>query len=51
MKKDAFVVRIPKDLEEEFRKEVKRQGKQFNLSLEEAMKLWIADYQKRINDN
>lgn len=51
MKKDAFVVRIPKDLDEEFRKEVKRQGKQFNLSLEEAMKLWIADYQKRINDN
>lgn len=41
MKKTVLVVRIPKDLDEQFRSEVKRQGKQFNLSLEEALKLWL----------
>lgn len=41
MAKKVFVVEIPKKLDQEFRKQVKKQGKQFNLSLEEAMKLWI----------
>ncbi|MGX7197338.1 hypothetical protein [Enterococcus olivae] len=41
MEKEAFVIRIEKELDEAFRKEVKRQNKQLNLSLEEAIKLWL----------
>lgn len=41
MEKEAFVIRIEKELDEEFREEVKRQNKQLNLSLEEAIKLWL----------
>lgn len=41
MSKNSFVVKIPKDLDREFRSEVKSQGKQYNLSMEEAMKLWL----------
>ena len=33
-------------LDQEFRNEVKKHGKQFNLSLEEAMKLWIKNSTK-----
>ncbi|NLM67478.1 MAG: hypothetical protein GX180_09945 [Enterococcus sp.] len=47
MKKTVLVVRIPKDLDEQFRSEVKRQGKQFNLSLEEALKLWLEKNKKQ----
>ena len=41
MEKESFVVRISKDLDEEFRKEVKLQNKRLNFSLEEALKLWL----------
>lgn len=47
MSKESFVIKIPKDLDLKFRTEVKSQGKQFNLSMEEAMKLWLKKNKKR----
>lgn len=48
MVKENFVVKIPKELDQKFRSEVKAQGKKYNLSLEEAMRLWIeANKQKK----
>lgn len=47
MDKEIFVVKIPKDLDHKFRTEVQKQGKQFNLSLEEAMKLWLKKNKKK----
>lgn len=41
--KKSFVVRISKKLDEEFRFIVRSQNKQLNLSLEEAIKLWIVE--------
>lgn len=46
MNKKPFVIEIPKDLDKKFREEVKKQGKQYNLSLEEAIRLWIKENEK-----
>lgn len=46
MTKDVLVVKIPEDLDKKFREEVKRQGKQYNLSLEEAIQLWLKENEK-----
>ncbi|MBM7708828.1 hypothetical protein [Enterococcus lemanii] len=46
MEKKQLVVNIPKDLDEKFRLEVKKQGKKYNLSLEEALKLWLEKNKK-----
>lgn len=46
MKKDFFVIDIPKDLDKKFRKKVEQEGKQYNLALEEAMILWIENTKK-----
>lgn len=47
MSKKSFVIKIPKELDKEFRSEVKSKGKQFNLSMEEAMKLWLRENKKK----
>lgn len=47
MEKKPFVIKIPKDLDKKFREEVKRQGKQYNLSLEEAIRLWIKENEQQ----
>lgn len=47
MEKKPFVIEIPKDLDKKFREEVKRQGKQYNLSLEEAIRLWIKENEQQ----
>ncbi|WP_392452813.1 hypothetical protein [Streptococcus parasuis] len=46
MSKDVLVVKIPEDLDKQFREEVRKQGKQFNLSLEEAIRLWLKEKKK-----
>lgn len=47
MSKDVIVVKIPKNIDEKFRQKVKEQGKQYNLSLEEAMRLWLRKQSKK----
>lgn len=47
MSKDVLVVKIPEDLDKQFREEVRKQGKQFNLSLEEAIRLWLKEKKKK----
>ncbi|UTH67531.1 hypothetical protein NKZ81_03455 [Streptococcus suis] len=49
MSKDVLVVKIPEDLDKQFREEVRKQGKQFNLSLEEAIRLWLKEKKISIN--
>lgn len=46
MNKESFVIKIPKELDKQFRTKVKSQGKQFNLAMEEAMKLWLKKNKK-----
>lgn len=46
MNKKTFVVEIPKELDVKFREEVRKQGKQYNLSMEEAIKLWLEENKK-----
>lgn len=46
MTKEPFSVKIPKELDKEFRKQVDLQNKKYNLALEEAMKLWIEKNKK-----
>ena len=41
MSKETFGTILPKELEEKFRDKALSQGKQLNLALEEAMKLWL----------
>lgn len=47
MSKDVIVVKIPKKTDEKFRRKVEKQGKQYNLSLEEAMRLWLKEQNKK----
>lgn len=47
MDKEPFYVKIPKELDEEFRSVVSAQGKQLNLSIEEAMKIWLEEEKKK----
>lgn len=49
MSKITFGTIIPKKLEKEFRKTALSQGKQLNLALEEAMKLWLLQNTGKIN--
>lgn len=41
MSKETFGTILPKELEKRFRDKALSQGKQLNLALEEAMKLWL----------
>ncbi|MGO3169142.1 hypothetical protein [Senegalia sp. (in: firmicutes)] len=50
MTKEMFVIKIEKELDKKFRDEVEKQGKLYNLSLEEAMKLWLKEVEKKEND-
>lgn len=43
MTKDPFVIELPEELDKEFRRIVEKQGKQYNLSLEEAIKFWLEE--------
>lgn len=51
MDKQMFGTIIPEDLDKEFREKVEKLGKKYNLALEEAMKLWIEESQKRHNSS
>lgn len=50
MYKQIFSTIVPEDLNKEFRETVERQGKKYDLALEEAMKLWIETKEKN-NDS
>ena len=43
MAKTYFTIRIDKEIYNEFKKECDVQGRLYNLSIEEAMKLWLAE--------
>lgn len=51
MTKEMFVTKIKKGLDKKFRDEVEKQGKLYNLSLEEAMKLWLKKVNKENKKN
>lgn len=49
MGKDRFTVKIKEEVDKEFRLKVKEQGKQFNLAMEEAMRLWTEKEKNKKN--